>query len=339
MVEDQEIAVDYDFSVVITTRNRPALFKRALASVLDQKNVTFQVVVINDGSLEEHRAAYKAIIEEAPTSVSFITLDHSLQGHGAYHALNQGILAAQAEYLAFLDDDDHWTDPDYLSTSLAALTEEVKQTQQQPDMLCALQVAVDHQGEETAELLWHGLNRDRFIKNPAQHSGFYYGRPEECVDKGIFCHANTLILRRQFILDIGAFDEDLRYEGDREIYLRAIDQGARVLINDRIVSKHYIPDPGKAETVTTQQSKLIKLQYQFRLYTNLHMNARTPLIRELARIGQGDVARHLSLFLKEQGKMKVAAHYARIALMVRFSLKWMIYTVYMTGVGLFASNK
>ncbi|MBV1900254.1 MAG: glycosyltransferase, partial [Kordiimonadaceae bacterium] len=39
-----------DFSIIITTRNRPVMFEAALKSVLSQQDVSLEVVVVNDGS-------------------------------------------------------------------------------------------------------------------------------------------------------------------------------------------------------------------------------------------------------------------------------------------------
>ena len=43
------------FSVIIATRNRSLLFGKALSSVLEQRYRDFEVVIVNDGSSEEHQ--------------------------------------------------------------------------------------------------------------------------------------------------------------------------------------------------------------------------------------------------------------------------------------------
>ena len=50
------------FSVVMATRNRPALFRLALESVLGQSCGDFEIIVVNDGSSNEHQSAYKSIL-------------------------------------------------------------------------------------------------------------------------------------------------------------------------------------------------------------------------------------------------------------------------------------
>ena len=43
------------FSVVMATRNRPALFRQALESVLDQSCRDIEIIVVNDGSASEYQ--------------------------------------------------------------------------------------------------------------------------------------------------------------------------------------------------------------------------------------------------------------------------------------------
>ena len=103
------------FSVIIATRNRPSLFATALGSVLSQTCDGLEIIVVNDGSDEEYVAQYHAIIEAAKRPVHFSSLVRRPNGHGAGFARNFGASLASSEYLCFLDDDDFWTDDDYLA--------------------------------------------------------------------------------------------------------------------------------------------------------------------------------------------------------------------------------
>ncbi|MGH7118465.1 MAG: glycosyltransferase family 2 protein, partial [Acetobacteraceae bacterium] len=104
------------FSVVIATRNRPALFHTALSSVLAQSYPDTEVIVVNDGSDAEHQRAYDAILDgSASARVRRVTLLERPRGHGGAYATNAGADAAKGKYLCFLDDDDCWTDPGHLA--------------------------------------------------------------------------------------------------------------------------------------------------------------------------------------------------------------------------------
>src|SRR5215469_12529810 len=95
------------FSVVMATRNRPVLFRRALESVLAQSCRDIEIIVVNDGSANEHQPAYQSIIGAAASiRVQSLALLPRPQGHGGSFARNVGAAAASAPYLCFLDDDD-----------------------------------------------------------------------------------------------------------------------------------------------------------------------------------------------------------------------------------------
>src|SRR5262249_15898860 len=87
-------------SVVVRTRNRPALMAEALASLRAQTARPAQVIVVNDGGasvsqiLTPFRDSFDVVLEESP------------ERRGRSEAANRGVQAAREELVAFLDDDD-----------------------------------------------------------------------------------------------------------------------------------------------------------------------------------------------------------------------------------------
>ncbi|MET7392391.1 glycosyltransferase family 2 protein [Dactylosporangium sp. NPDC005572] len=100
-----------EVSVVIPTRNRPELVVRAVRSALAQTVQDIEVVVIIDGPDPATVAALEAVGDER---VRPIELPAS---GGAPAARNHGVDAANADWVAFLDDDDEWL-PEKLATQL-----------------------------------------------------------------------------------------------------------------------------------------------------------------------------------------------------------------------------
>ncbi len=98
-------------TVVIPTRNRAALVRRAVQSVLDQTYCDFEVVVVVDGP------------DEATTAILATILDGRLRvklhatSVGGAQARNSGVEEARTEWIAFLDDDDQWL-PEKLATQM-----------------------------------------------------------------------------------------------------------------------------------------------------------------------------------------------------------------------------
>lgn len=97
-------------SVIIPLYNKAPYIKRALDSVLAQTVQDFEVVVVNDGSTD----GGEKIVEELNDS-RIRLINQKNQGVSA--ARNNGVDAAKAELVAFLDADDEWL-PEFLETIL-----------------------------------------------------------------------------------------------------------------------------------------------------------------------------------------------------------------------------
>ena len=102
-----------EVSVVVPTRDRRELLSQTLGTVLRQRSIDLEAIVIDEGSsdgtrdsvtgLEDPRVRY--FRNELPTGVS--------------SARNRGIEEARGEWVAFVDDDDLWA-PDKLAEQLVA---------------------------------------------------------------------------------------------------------------------------------------------------------------------------------------------------------------------------
>jgi glycosyltransferase involved in cell wall biosynthesis len=101
-------------SVIVPTRNRRQLLALALASVLEQRGVRLEVVVVDEASTDETAAMVRGI---ADARVRLVRHEVPL---GKSAARNRGIAEAHGEWIAFLDDDDVWA-PDKLALQLEAL--------------------------------------------------------------------------------------------------------------------------------------------------------------------------------------------------------------------------
>jgi hypothetical protein len=89
-------------SIVIPTRDRPHLLRRAIRSVLVQTHQDFEVVVVLDGVDAESAAAVEEFREPR---IRLLTLP---QRSGGAAARNAGVAAARGRWIAFLDDDDEF---------------------------------------------------------------------------------------------------------------------------------------------------------------------------------------------------------------------------------------
>ena len=107
-------------TIVVRTRNRPAMLRRALASIDSQTYRNFEVVVVNDAGDE---AEVRSVID--PLDAAFkkaITIVTNEVSNGREAALESGFNASRCPYYAIHDDDDSWH-PDFLAKTVAYLDE------------------------------------------------------------------------------------------------------------------------------------------------------------------------------------------------------------------------
>jgi glycosyltransferase involved in cell wall biosynthesis len=100
-------------SVVIPTHNRRELLAITLRSVLRQRDVDVEVIVVDEASTDG-TAAMLAALGDSPVR----TIRHETP-HGVSTARNRGAGEARGEWVAFTDDDDLWA-PDKLARQLQA---------------------------------------------------------------------------------------------------------------------------------------------------------------------------------------------------------------------------
>lgn len=99
-------------SVIIPTYNRAELVGRAIQSVLDQTYQDFEIIVVDDASIDNTENIVKGIIDER---IRYIRHERN---KGAAITRNTGIKAAQGKYIAFQDSDDEWL-PDKLEKQVS----------------------------------------------------------------------------------------------------------------------------------------------------------------------------------------------------------------------------
>lgn len=103
--------IDPIVSIVIPTRDRPELVRRAIGSALEQTFTASEVIVVIDGPDDVTMQVLSAIKDPR---LRIKALPSSLGGAAAR---NVGVVAAKGRWIAFLDDDDEWL-PTKLDTQL-----------------------------------------------------------------------------------------------------------------------------------------------------------------------------------------------------------------------------
>lgn len=97
------------FSVIIPLYNKSPYIEKALMSVMYQTFTDYELIVVDDGSMDDSAAKTETVLSEYSTPHKLIRQ----QNAGVSVARNTGVAQSQGEYLCFLDADDWW-DPDFL---------------------------------------------------------------------------------------------------------------------------------------------------------------------------------------------------------------------------------
>lgn len=314
------------FSVVIATRNRPRQFAAALQSVILQSLTDLEVIVVNDGPSADQKAEYDAVFGEADTAkLSVLTLPETPNGHGGGYARNFGASQAQAPYICFLDDDDCWTDPEHLARAQAVML----RASGPLDLYMANQVAF-RDDEQLKGPIWIEdlpaiLSRRGALPD---ESGAYTVTVDDLLGSQGFCHLNTLIVRRGLFEDVGGFENTIRWEEDRDLYLRLIDRALLIKFSPRVVARHNVPDPSAGSSMTTNLSELERRLFQMTVFDRARYLSHSEAIRAYAIRHKAYTLKRIVESLVASGQHESAAVYARDAFWTAPSAKWGCYTVW-----------
>lgn len=169
------------FSVIIPTYNRAALVREAIDSMLAQTFGDFELIVVNDGSTDD-------TAERLLSYQGKLTLINT-PNRGLERAYDNGITAAQGEYLAFLDSDDLYF-PDTLAGYAQAIADHGN-----PPLILG-QPFFFHKSAELTK---------RLPESPVQHVAYPDYLSKGCT---LFTTCSMFVIRRDVYLAQGGFRKD-----------------------------------------------------------------------------------------------------------------------------------
>ena len=189
-------------SVVIPTRFRPELVRRAITSALAQTLQELEVIVVVDGPDPETIEALRSIEDFRVRIVALA------ENAGGSEARNIGVRCARGAWIALLDDDDEWY-PAKLEKQLAAAS---RLTGQRIVVTCQY---FDRQGD--SEL----LRPRRFPEENQAISDFLYSDVSLLGTIEGFPQTSTWFIARSFLLEV-PFRKGLKRNQDTDWVLQAL---------------------------------------------------------------------------------------------------------------------
>jgi glycosyltransferase involved in cell wall biosynthesis len=201
----------FEVSVIIPTFNRRAMVVEAIRSVLAQREVRFELIVVDDGSTDGTHDAVEETLENAPAPVRLIWTER----RGVAAARNLGVEEAAAPLIAFLDSDDLW-EPEKLSRQLAHLR--------------------DHREYRISQCneLW--IRNGRRV-NPGlrhlKHAGdIFVESLRTCL-----ISPSAVIMQTDLFRELGGFDETMTAAEDYDLWLRILLHYEAGLLAETLVTR------------------------------------------------------------------------------------------------------
>lgn len=204
--------------VLVATRDRPVLLRRALASIAAQTRPPDALVVVEDSTKPSPDVRVAVAESDLPPGVVVLK---NRRTPGASGAWNTGIDEAarrfgpaQSVYVAILDDDDWW-DTTHLEDCVSrAVADDV-------DMVAASLVRHDEEHPD-----------GRVQESPPRlHAAAAFVRNPHVQGSNLFVRLSTL-------LEAGAFDESLQSTTDRDLFVRLADIGATYSVTTGATAHH-----------------------------------------------------------------------------------------------------
>ena len=265
-------------SVIIPTFNRKQLLLEAVESVRSQSFQDWELLVIDDGSTDGTDQVLEPLICDR---IRCIRQEHS----GVSAARNRGIRAAQNDWIAFLDSDDHW---------------HKQKLQRQVE---AVEANAEYLAVHTDEIWIRSGVRVNPGKRHQKRSGWIF---HYCL-RLCLISPSSILLHRSLLDESGLFDESFPVCEDYELWLRLTARRPVLFVPEKLVVKRG----GHADQLS--RSRWGMDRYRVRgLLKSVESGRLTPQQRRWAGAEIVWKSQILEQGFAKRGRMARASHYRRL---------------------------
>lgn len=226
-------------AVILRTKNRPHLLRRALGSICAQSLRDWHLVIVNDGGSP---AAISEVLREFdPIIGPRKTILHHATSMGMENSSNHGIQESQSQFIALHDDDDTW-DPAFLEKT----TDYLEENREFGGVITQWWKIIEN---DIGEKL---LDKAPILSGPKAHElGLYYlGTPMRNFPPISF------VYRRRVYETVGPYREDYQPVADWEFNLRFLTHTDIGMVEQPLARYHERPhttDANLGNTISHQR--------------------------------------------------------------------------------------
>lgn len=184
-------------SIIMPTYNGSKWLKNAVLSIQSQSYKHWELVLVDDGSIDNTAQIVADLIINEPRIKYF----KNEQNLGIQKTLNRGLKEAKGEYIARLDDDDTWIDNEKLEKQVTFLNENKGYV-----LVGTGVIAVDEEGEEVFRRI--NPSSDEMIR-------------KVILKKNCFIHSSVVFVK-DASMKFGGYSEseDTRHIEDYDLWLK-----------------------------------------------------------------------------------------------------------------------
>lgn len=251
------------FSVIIPTYNRSKILIRSVKSVLRQSYKNFEIVIVNDGSLEPYTEVLDVIQKcSSSNTVKFV---NNRTNMGAAFSRNKGVNNSTGEYIAFLDDDD-----EYRENFLSQCYNIINRTNPKPFYMWSSVKYYDYGAASNIV-----KKTGRIFSNSYSNTEYFLA---DLCSIGI---GHGFVISKKCFNMIDGFDENLVTVEDTELFLRLIERKFKGAVNEEIGVNIHRHNSSKLTSTINNNKRILEckeLLLKFNHIFNEYPTIRTNLL-------------------------------------------------------------
>lgn len=221
--------------VIIPCFNRLELIMSSILSVKSQTYPINKIIVVDDCSSFTNEQFWMELNNNISDS-SNIEFHRKKSNGGACQSRNQGASLSEAEFIAFLDDDDMW-EPEHIEKLINCFKDD--------------KVALAYSGKKITNFAKDSVRKSlNVIPNKEQYKALL-----KCNYPG---STSSILVRKKYFLETSGFDEKLPAIQDYDFYLRLVKKGK--IATSKAYTLIYRDDTGIKIT-----NQLNKARYAFHM--------------------------------------------------------------------------